>query len=49
MAMSLERIRNLGRTTLIMIGAVVAVGGTVLYIVLSHHGPAICANASFCG
>ncbi len=49
MAMSIETIRNLGRTTLIMIGAVAAVGVTMLYIVLSHHGPAVCTNASFCG
>ena len=49
MAMSFERLRNLGRASLIMIGAVAAVAGTFLFIVLTHHGPAVCTNASFCG
>ncbi|MFY9873866.1 MAG: hypothetical protein WAK17_29525 [Candidatus Nitrosopolaris sp.] len=40
MAMSFDT-RNLGRVTLLMIGAVAAVAGIMLFIVLTHHGPAV--------
>jgi hypothetical protein len=49
MAIGFDRLRNLGRATLLMIVAVAVVAGTVLFLVLSHHGPAYCANAAMCG
>jgi hypothetical protein len=49
MAMSFDRLRNLGKATLLMIGAVAAVAGIVGYLVLTTHGPSICTNAQFCG
>jgi hypothetical protein len=49
MAMSFDRLRNLGKVTILMIGAVAAVAGIVGFIVLTTHAPAICTNAQFCG
>jgi hypothetical protein len=49
MMLKMNKLRNLDKTHILMIGGLAAVVGIILYIVVSQHGPAICVNASFCG
>jgi hypothetical protein len=49
MMLKMNRLRNLDKTYMFMLGGLAVVVGTILYIVVSQHGPAICANALRCG
>jgi hypothetical protein len=49
MMLKMNRLRNLDKTSMLMIGGLAVVIGIILYVVVSQHGPAICVNASFCG
>lgn len=44
-----NKLKNLEKTHLLMIGGLVVVAGMVLFLIVTQHGPAICSNASFCG
>ena len=49
MMLKMNRLKNLDRTYMLMIGGLAVVIGIVLYMVVSQHGPAICVNALRCG